>query len=361
MASANLKKLHGGAVSHTRDHIFRHNGKDVTYKNEHIDKSKTHLNTELRFPEHDGIILSTDEDRFLKKRVAEIDAKEPPIRMKKDRVTFVAFEAPVPEGTDTTEKEEAFFKIFYEEVAKMCGGPQNVGILKIHRDEIHPYIDPVTLDEKMSRVHAHCIGIPYVPGKGINCKAFMSKANLRTLQNTLDARCREELGVSYKSKDERTILRGRSVEDMKFASAKASRDLAEKIITQETHLAELDTSIEIARSDAQKYREEAQRAWQEKNDAEKVTQKAQKEKDDVEKAIQRAQQELMIVQQKLEEVRQLLAEAENMSFDERVQLLRFRDRMLALQKRYPDHWEAMKRSEEKRRSQKREKNRHRDK
>ena len=220
MASADLKKLHGGAASHTRNHIYRHDGKDVVYKNEHIDKSKTHLNTEMRFPEHEGIVLSDDEDRFLRARVSEIDKKEPPIRVRKDRVTFVAFEAPVPDGTDTKEKEEAFFKIFYEEVARMCGGPQNVGVLKIHRDEIHPYIDPVTLDEKMSRVHAHCIGIPYVRGKGINCKMFMSKGNLRSLQNALDTRCREELGVSYLSRDEHAVLRGRRVEDVKITSAK---------------------------------------------------------------------------------------------------------------------------------------------
>lgn len=347
MASADLKKLHGGAASHTRNHIYRHDGKDVVYKNEHIDKSKTHLNTEMRFPEHEGIVLSDDEDRFLRARVSEIDKKEPPIRVRKDRVTFVAFEAPVPDGTDTKEKEEAFFKIFYEEVARMCGGPQNVGVLKIHRDEIHPYIDPVTLDEKMSRVHAHCIGIPYVRGKGINCKMFMSKGNLRSLQNTLDTRCREELGVSYLSRDEHAVLRGRRVEDIKIASAKASRDLAEKIITQESRLAELDTSIEIARNDAQKYREEAQQAKQ--------------ERDDAEKAIQRAQQELITVQRKLEEIHRLLSEAENMSFDDRVSLLRFRDRMLALQKRYPEHWEAMRRSEEKRKSHKHEKKWQRDK
>jgi len=347
MASADLKKLHGGAASHTRNHIYRHDGKDVEYKNEHIDKSKTHLNTEMRFPEHEGIVLSDDEDRFLRARVSEIDKKEPPIRVRKDRVTFVAFEAPVPDGTDTKEKEEAFFKIFYEEVARMCGGPQNVGVLKIHRDEIHPYIDPVTLDEKMSRVHAHCIGIPYVRGKGINCKMFMSKGNLRSLQNALDTRCREELGVSYLSRDEHAVLRGRRVEDIKIASAKASRDLAEKIITQESRLAELDASIEIARNDAQKYREEAQQAKQ--------------ERDDAEKAIQRAQQELITVQMKLEEIHRLLSEAENMSFDDRVSLLRFRDRMLALQKRYPEHWEAMRRSEEKRKSRKHEKNRQRDK
>lgn len=346
MASADLLKLHSGTeVSGRLAHIYRHDGKDVTYKNEHIDKTKTHLNSEMRFPEHEHILFYSDEQQMLEDRIKEIDAKEPPIRVRKNRVTLIAFEAPVPEEAKTREEEEAFFKIFYEEVAKMCGGPQNVGVLKIHRDEVHPYIDPATLEEKMSRVHAHCVGIPYVEGKGINSKMFTSRKNLHALQLTLDARCRNELGMAYMNKGERFIRHGQSVEDLKLASAKASRELAEKIITQESRLAELTASIEIARSDADRYREEAQRAKQ--------------ERDTAEDSRRRTQQELLEAQKKMEEVQRMLAEAENMGFDERIELLRFRDRMLALQRRYPQQWDSMMRSEERRRSHRHERKKRR--
>lgn len=347
MASVDIMKLHGGEVSNTRDHIYRHDGKDVVYKNEHIDKTRTHLNSEMCFPEHVGIILSKEEDDFLRKRVSEIDRAQPPIRRRKDRVTFVSFEAPVPEAADTREKEEAFFKIFYEEAAKMCGGPQNIGVLKIHRDEVHPYLDPVTKEPKMSRVHGHCIGIPYVADKGINGKSFMSRENLRNIQAVIDARCREELGMAYLNKDEeKDIFRGRTVEDMKFASAKASRELAEKIISQETRLAELNASIINAQKDAERYSDEARRA--------------KAERDAVEKERRQKQAELQAAQQELADVQRRLAEAENMDFYEQAKLIQLREHIEKLQRRYPEQWASMERSEEIRKSRKHRRHRNRE-
>ena len=77
-------------------------GKDVTYRNKYIDKSRTHLNYTIgpeigrRFDDLSGY----GEAQRLKKRVEEIDAVEPPKRRRKDRVTAVAFCVTVPDGLD---------------------------------------------------------------------------------------------------------------------------------------------------------------------------------------------------------------------------------------------------------------------
>ena len=219
MASVNLMKLHGSEAGAVLAHSFRHDGRPVRYGNEHIDPAKSGDNGTLVYRgvhAQDG--RARDAYARLKARVEEIDKAEPPKRIRRDRVTMVAFEVPAPEGLPP-ERERQFFKIAYAEIARMCGGAQNVSPLKIHRDEVHDYIDPVTKDVKTSRVHAHVVGIPYVKGKGVNCKQFMTRQALRDLQKRIDDRCRSDLGVRFMD-GSRQRSRG-TVEDLKRYSAAA--------------------------------------------------------------------------------------------------------------------------------------------
>lgn len=251
MASANVMKLRGGAAAAILAHDHRHDGRDVEYENEHIDKSLSGRNS-VRYWKgvHDPTMTAQGEYQRLRDRVAEIDKKEPPKRIRKDRVTMVGFEVPVPEGLPP-EQEGRFFSIAYKAFAKMCGGPQNVSTLRIHRDEVHDYLDPVTKDVKTSRVHAHCVGIPYVPGKGVNCKSWMTRAALRDLQADIDRQCRSELGIAFMDGSRQ---RGRgTVEDLKRLSAQA-------VTAQEARIAELDAQAAESTQAAQKAAKQAQEA-----------------------------------------------------------------------------------------------------
>ena len=251
MASANVMKLRGGAAAAILAHDHRHDGRDVEYENTHVDKTLSDRNS-VRYWRgvHDPEMTAQGEYQRLQDRVAEIDKKEPPKRIRKDRVTMVGFKVPVPEGLPP-EQEGRFFSIAYKAFAKMCGGTQNVSTLRIHRDEVHDYLDPVTKDVKRSRVHAHCVGIPYVPGKGVNCKAWMTRQALRDLQEDIDQHCRSELGIAFVN-GSRQRSRG-TVEDLKRYSAQA-------VTAQERRIAELDAQATKSTQAAEKAAQEAQEA-----------------------------------------------------------------------------------------------------
>ena len=219
MASINIMKLHGGEAAAVLNHNRRHDGRPgVVYGNEHIDPARTHLNSTLYWrPGAHSKESAAEELARLRRRVEEIDKTEPPTRIRKDRVTLVSVEIPVPEYL-LPEEETKFFKKAYSEVARFCGGAQNCGSIQIHRDEVHSYIDPVTKETKTSRVHAHMLCIPYVQGKGVNCKNFMSRDRLRQIQQSVDSRVRQDLGISFLD-GSRQKSRG-SVESLKLASAR---------------------------------------------------------------------------------------------------------------------------------------------
>ena len=219
MASINIRKLHGGEAAAILNHTHRHDGRPgVEYGNEHIDPKRTHLNSVLHWQGAPVRETAAEELVRLRARVAEIDRAEPPARIRKDRVTLVSVEIPAPNFPLTREEEIKFFKKAYSEVARFCGGAQNCGSIQIHRDEVHDYIDPVTKETKTSRVHAHMLCIPYVQGKGVNCKTFMSRDRLRQIQQAVDGRIRQELGIPYLD-GSRQKSRG-SVESLKLASAR---------------------------------------------------------------------------------------------------------------------------------------------
>ena len=243
MASVNITKCHGSAAASILAHNHRHDGKDVQYRNEHIDKGKTASNSYRYFMGQDPAATSKDEYVRLKGRVEEIDKAEPPKRIRKDRVTMVAFEVPVPAGLPAGQ-EEQFFSLAYREIARMCGGPANVSMMQIHRDEVHEYTDPLTKERRTSRVHAHVVGIPYVKGKGVNCKGFMTRQALWDLQKRVDDKCRQNLHIAFMD-GSRQRSRG-TVEDLKRASVRAEREFAERIAAQEAQ--NIETKAEIKNS-----------------------------------------------------------------------------------------------------------------
>ena len=257
MASINIRKLHGEEAAAILNHTHRHDGRPgVEYGNCHIDPARSSLNSVL-VPRGIGRETAAEELARLRARVAEIDAAEPPKRIRRDRVTLVSVEIPAPAGLPP-EQEEAFFRLACAEVAKMAGGAKNVGSIQIHRDEVHEYTDPVTRERRTSRVHAHMLCIPYVAGRGVNCKQWMSRDRLRQIQRAVDSRCRQKLGRRYLDGSGQKS-RG-TVEDLKIASArvesearelaKIEREQEEVLISAQESLTAIEGRLEALRAEA---------------------------------------------------------------------------------------------------------------
>lgn len=237
MASVNFMKCKGGTgeASAMIKHMERHDGKDVEYANRWVDKSRTHLNTVVGNVEENKGSRATKER--LDARVKEIDSKLPPKRIRKDRVTIVSMEVPAPEGI-SPKNEEDFFRIAHEEIAKFCGGSENVSNGYVHRDEIHDYIDTDGL-RKTSRAHMHMAVVPYVDGIGVNGKAFETRKRMKELNAAIDQRCRQELGLPFMTgKKGRT---GRTVEELQAMSeGKAIEQAKQDLSSLESQIDVLD-------------------------------------------------------------------------------------------------------------------------
>lgn len=232
MSSVDFSKCKGAAGAARIAHMERHDGKDVDYANKWIDRERTHLNSVV---DSNGIVedgkapSSRQTLARLKERVREIDAMEPPKRIRKDRVTMVTLTVAAPEGLPPGIREKQFFQLVYDEIAEFCGGAENVSCGFIHRDEVHDYID-TDGSRRTSRPHMHMAVIPYVEGKGVNGKAFETRARMRALNERIDQRCREELHCAFMTRQRGRT--GRTVEELQAmsegkAGERARRELNE--------------------------------------------------------------------------------------------------------------------------------------
>lgn len=226
MASVNWKKLHGGGETAAMlNHADRKEGDTRKHSNTDINPTRTKYNYLV------GRRMFTkgtaEEERFrLSECGKEIDTIYPPTRVRKDRVTAISFNVSVPYGTELTfEQEKRFFEICHDEIKSMCNGYATVGY--VHKDEIHTYKykNPTTgaIEERKSLPHMHMVGLPYVPGKGLNGKAFETRQAINALNRAIDDRCRQELGIRFMTQEPRAP-RGRDTREMKQSSEALARE-----------------------------------------------------------------------------------------------------------------------------------------
>ena len=257
MSSVSWQKIHAGSeMSAMIMHAFRHDGKTVKYRNGYINPELSYLNATI--VQHEGRrfdeISGKKEAERLKKRIEEIDKEIPPKRVRKDRVTSVAFCVSAMENLSPSE-EKWFFEMSYRKIEELCGGPQNISAGQIHRDEVHDYIDCVTGEKRKSRAHLHVIGIPYVEGVGINGKQFMTKARMVSLNKAIDRECRETIHKPFMTGNKG--LTGRSVEELQAESVRIVKKQAIEQAEQQ-HQQALDNLNKVsAETEAmeQKYQE----------------------------------------------------------------------------------------------------------
>lgn len=187
MASANWMKAtnqKAGALKRHFDENYRIEG---NHSNKEIDKSLSHNNYMLGCNSYDEALNS------MKKRTKEVDALIPPKRIRKDRVTCCFIELPCPYEITKQEKSDLFFKSAYK-IMEDFFGEQNVHGGFVHKDEVHEYVDK----DKKNRVsleHIHVLVSAYTDEKGINGKAFETKARLKKLNSELENMCFRTFGL----------------------------------------------------------------------------------------------------------------------------------------------------------------------
>ena len=194
MASVNLKKeqIRTGRIIGT-------NHMDRVKENDTRSHSNKNINPELSSGNfHVGCNSFKEAMDNAEKRLKEVDKVLPPKRLKKDRIEVLLVNIPCPrEITEQGRTKEFFDKV--NDCMKEYFGEENWHGMEVHVDEVHGYYDRVKHEECMSLEHAHGVATPFVEGKGVNAKGFMTKANLSRATQVVDEMCLKEFGVSYRT------------------------------------------------------------------------------------------------------------------------------------------------------------------
>ena len=170
-------KLHGAAEAKA---MMRHADADERLKHEHsnkdIDKSKTELNTSL----YD---LSYKEMCDLYDQRVQQYQNNATRKLRSNAVTLLDAIVSVP-----TDLDDALTDAWISDVVQKINNHYKADVVldaKIHRDEIHDYIDPSTHKTVTSRVHAHIFIFPEVSGR-LNCRDFTNRKNMTSLNREID-------------------------------------------------------------------------------------------------------------------------------------------------------------------------------
>lgn len=239
MASIDCAKFTGGQAGGLSVHFDEEKRLECNHSNPHIDKSKTHLNS---FHDCAGYSEMLHKQ---KSRVAEADKDHPPERVRKDRITTIMMEIPVPKSISDKGLTDQFLQDTYAMIGKMVGKENMCGLI-IHRDEIHDYIDHGG-KTRTSLEHGHAMVVPYarwmaketvygedgkplrdkagkivkqdVKREGVNAKHFLTRSFLKKLQDKMQEMVLEKYGISYQTSQEPLHM---TVEDLKRDSARAA-------------------------------------------------------------------------------------------------------------------------------------------
>lgn len=187
MASIDWMKATTQKAGGMKKHLGQTERENGNHSNEHIDRELSHQNYAIGCSDYAEALAQ------MKARTKEVDEVLPPKRVRKDRVTCVFLELPCPrEITEQGKSDEFFLKAhqLYEEFF----GKENTHGTFVHKDEVHEYTakDGST---RTSLEHAHTLVSAFVEGKGINGKAFETRAKIKALNTAMDEMCVREFGV----------------------------------------------------------------------------------------------------------------------------------------------------------------------
>lgn len=191
---------------------FRHNDKamrcqtSVVHANEHINKNETWKNTSVLGLSYDELCKKYDE------RISYLD-NHTNTNKRKDRVTCINLEIPVPENLKETDYDN-WFNDVADIIIKRYGADNFLDGI-IHKDEIHEYYDSSDGKYKMSRVHGHFSIIPEL-NEILNAKKIETRREMNVLNNAINKMTMDKYNVCFLT-GEKKRSKG-SVEDCKRKS-----------------------------------------------------------------------------------------------------------------------------------------------
>lgn len=189
VASANWMKATTQKAGAMKKHLGQKERETGNHSNLHIDRLLSSLNYSLGCSDYSEAL------ERMKVRTKTVDQVHPPLRVRKDRVTCCFLEIPCPRELTESGRSDEFFKQVYE-VMKAFFGPENVHGGFVHKDEVHDYVDEKGAS-RVSLEHLHGLVSAYTDEKGINGKAFETKARLRAFNQALEDMCVREFGIPF--------------------------------------------------------------------------------------------------------------------------------------------------------------------
>lgn len=230
MASIDWQKQTKQKAGAMRTHLGKREREERNHSNPDIDKSKSSRNYYIGCDDYEEAYQKMCD------RVREVDKKNPPKKVRSDRVVCASLEIPCPLEITEQGRSREFFEASHE-LLKDFFGAENVNGMCVHLDEVHQYIDGKDGQEKTSLEHAHTLITAYaewsekdketgekIERKGINGKNFETKSRLNALNKAMCEMVREKFDVEYNTGEQ---ARKQTAEHLKAQTAKAERIKAE--------------------------------------------------------------------------------------------------------------------------------------
>lgn len=205
-------KSHGSGEAKA---MMRHADADERLKHEHsnkdIDKTKTVLNTSL----YD---LSYKEMCDLYDQRVQQYQNNATRKLRSNAVTLLDAIVSVPADLD-----DELTDAWISDVVQKINDHYKADVVldaKIHRDEIHDYVDPATHKTVQSRVHAHIFMFPEV-NQRLNCRDFTNRKNMTSLNREIDKMTRNLYNCRFLTGEQTVDRDFLTVEQLKRASDNA--------------------------------------------------------------------------------------------------------------------------------------------
>ena len=248
MASVNFEKFKSVQSAKAQ---FRHCDKDArketNHGNKEIDLQKSDMNIQFVSSSYESTCKRYDS------RIKAIDEGGRNKNRRKDRVTLLGLEIPVPKDLPSSDYVKWFSRV--NSIIEGRYGADNVMNAYIHFDEQHEYMDVRTREMTMSRVHGHFFVVPEINGK-LNAKELTLRKNMISLNREIEKMTKNEFGVRFmtgekrKSRDE--------VEDLKRKSREAEREA--RIRTRELQVKRLEADVRRQKDALERDRDDFERS-----------------------------------------------------------------------------------------------------
>ena len=189
--SISFKKLHGSIEVKS---LMKHCDKDERFINEHSNQDINKSMTEQNWQEGGNL---TEAMKTYKDMIAYYDSTTNK-NHRKDRVTAVSMEIPIPQEIGTAQNKEQVVRAIVEWLHDTYDADDYNKIIAIyyHIDEVHEYYDTINKCLATSKDHLHVLVPPIIEGQ-LNCKVFTSAGRMRKANQDLDKELIHEFGIHF--------------------------------------------------------------------------------------------------------------------------------------------------------------------